>query len=78
MMHNSLLVDEICQHIPLIDLLNIKQVSPEFYNAFCSHVSGLHKLDLHDIENKVCEYNSNLFIFAVLVQAANKQIISYK
>ena len=65
MMHNSLLVDEICQHIPLLDVWKMRQVSPEFYSAFCSHVSGLHKLDLHDIENKVCEYNSNLFIFAV-------------
>ena len=72
MMLNPLLVDEICKHIPLLDLLKMKKVSSEFYSSFDSHVSGLQKLNLHDIENKVCEYDSNLFIFAVLVQVVNK------
>ena len=68
MMLNPLLVDEICKHIPLLDLLKIKQISPEFYNACGSHVRGLQNLDLHDIENKVCENDSHLFLFTVLVQ----------
>ena len=66
-MLNPLLVDEICKHIPLLDLLKMKKFSPEFYSAVCSHVRGLQKLNLQDIENKVCEYDSNLFIFTVLV-----------
>ena len=52
---NQLLADQICKNIPLPDLLEMKHVSHEFYIAHCSHVSGLQKLDLNEIEGKVCK-----------------------
>ena len=50
---NPLLADQICKNIPLVDLLKMIKVSPEFHSAYCSHVGGLRKLDLNEIEGKV-------------------------
>ena len=55
-MLNPLLADQICKHISLLDLLEMKQVSPEFDSAFHAHVRGLRKLDLHDIEISVSNF----------------------
>ena len=53
---NPLLADQICKNIPWLDLLEMKKVSQEFYSAYCSHTSGLQKLDLNEVENKVCNF----------------------
>ena len=52
---NPLLADQICKNIPLLDLLKMEKVSPEFHSAYFSHVSGLKKLDLNEVENNVCK-----------------------
>ena len=52
---NPLIADEICSNIPLPDLLEMKQISQEFYRAYYSHLSGLQKLDLNEIKGKVCK-----------------------
>ena len=57
--YNPLLADEVCKNIPFLDLLKMEQVSTEFCSAYCSHVSGFQKLDLHDVE-KVCKLNLKL------------------